>query len=331
MSWEALGREGELTRAQRVSAENVYLGWGSLLMVWQHGLKDWLESWHPDVLIMEANPRTISSNMAIRMMHNRNCPVIGWGLGAPPVSGGFSFLFSRSRRLFLSQFDALVSYSRTGVEQYMANGYPPERVFLAPNAATPRPTHPLPSRGENYRDGRPNVLFVGRLQARKRVESLLRACAALPVEIQPRLVIVGEGPEREALEAAARECYPSAEFVGARHGADLAPLYAAADLFVLPGTGGLAVQEAMSHGLPVMVAEADGTQADLVRVSNGWRLPPNDDDTLTRTLADALRDPARLRLMGQESYRIVAEEVNLEKMVEVFAEVIKILTAKAAR
>ena len=41
--------------------------------------------------------------------------------------------------------------------------------------------------------------------------------------------------------------------------------FAGADLFVLPGTGGLAVQEAMSYALPVIVAKGDGTQEDLVR------------------------------------------------------------------
>ncbi len=328
MEWEALGQEGELNIAQLVRSDNLYFGWGALLAVWQHGLKDWLEQWRPDVLIMEANPRTLSSTMALRWMHARGCPVIGWGLGAPPLIGGrYPRLFARTRRAFLSQFDALVSYSRTGVEQYLALGIPPERVFLAPNAATPRPSQPPPARPAEFSGGKPVVLFVGRLQARKRVDSLLRACAALPVELQPSLIIVGDGPERETLEVTAREVYPSALFTGERRAEAIAPYYTSADLFVLPGTGGLAVQEAMSHGLPVMVAEADGTQADLVRESNGWCLPPNDDAALLRSLAEALSDPQRLRGMGRESYRIVAEEVNLEKMVEVFAEVIRKLTA----
>jgi glycosyltransferase involved in cell wall biosynthesis len=329
MAWEALGKEGELKIAQRVSADNVYLGRGALLMVWQRGLKDWLERWYPDVLIMETNPRNVSTNLAVRWMHARQRIVIGWGLGAPPVHGSLAAPFAQSRRRFLAQFDALVSYSRAGVEQYRATGFPPERIFLAPNAATPRPAQAPALRPQNYQDGRPVVLFVGRLQIRKRVTALLNACARLPREIQPRLVIVGDGPAREEFEAAARDVYPSAEFIGSRHGDALDPLYAVADLFVLPGTGGLAVQEAMSHGLPVIVAEADGTQADLVRESNGWRLPPNDDDALLAALENALRDPARLRQMGQESYHIVADEVNLERMVDVFTQVIKQISAKS--
>lgn len=327
MEDEALGRAGELHYAQHVPARNQYIGAGPFLLVWQSGLIGWLERWNPDVLIMEANPRNTSTNAALRWMHAHHRPVVGWGLGAPPLlRGPLPGLFRESRRHFLGQFDALVAYSQTGMEQFAGVGFPKERIFLAPNATTPRPTQPPPPRPNSFQNGKPTVLFVGRLQARKRVDALIRACAALPLAIQPRLVIVGDGPSRGSFEAAAREYYPSAEFVGERHDEDLAPFYAAADLFVLPGTGGLAVQQAMAAGLPVLVAEADGTQADLVRPENGWLLPPGDDTALSRLLQQALSDPVRLRRMGKASYQIVFEDINLEKMVEVFTNVVQCVT-----
>ena len=161
------------------------------------------------------------------------------------------------------------------------------------------------------------MLFIGRLQARKRIDLLLLACAALPPHLQPSLWIVGDGPAAEDAKAMAQRVYPRTEFFGARHGIELEPFFEA-DLFVLPGTGGLAVQEAMAHGLPVIVAEGDGTQDDLVRPGNGWLVPPGDLTALTQALQDAVTDVSRLRAMGWESYRIVEGEANLEKMVEVF-------------
>jgi glycosyltransferase involved in cell wall biosynthesis len=234
-------------------------------------------------------------------------------------------LFTAPRRGFLAQFDALISYSRTGAEQFAAAGFPTARILIAPNAATRRPSLQPLLRPDDYLDGRPVVLFVGRLQPRKRVDALLHACAALPEPLQPRLLVVGDGPAREEFEAVAQSVYPAAEFVGAKDGEALEPYYAAADLFVLPGTGGLAVQQAMSHALPVIVAEADGTQSDLVRPENGWLVPPGDDAALLHVMQDALSDPARLRRFGQESYRIVAEEVNLERMVEVFVRAVEMV------
>lgn len=87
----------------------------------------------------------------------------------------------------------------------------------------------------------------------------------------------------------------------------------------------MAVQEAMAHGLPVLVAKGDGTQDDLVRAANGWQVPPQDYEALLKTLRLALSDVGRLRGLGKESFRIVSEEINLEKMVEVFVDALNCL------
>lgn len=289
---------------------NIHLFSGPLYICYQFGLLEWLKNWNPDALIVEANPRYLSTPAAVRWMHERKKPVLGWGLGSPPVRG-----FRKGRRLsFIRQFDAMIAYSQRGAEEYAALGFPRQKIFVAHNSVSPPPV--------SVPDHRPwtvdrfTILFVGRLQARKRVDDLLRACAELGSN--PRLMIAGDGPKRETLESLAKDIYPRAEFLGAKHGRELAPYFREADLFVLPGTGGLAVQEAMSYGLPVIVAQGDGTQDDLVRKENGWQIPPNNFDALLATIKEALSDVARLRKMGEESYRIVKEEINIEKMVESF-------------
>jgi len=306
---------GRLQIADAVAANNIHIFRGPFYLCYQGGLIRWLENSNPDALIVEANPRYLATPAAVRWMHARGRKVIGWGSGAPPLAGPLRGLRQTRRVQFLNQFDALIAYSRRGADEYGALGFPRTRIFTACNSVSPRPTSPLPRRPPAFKDGAV-ILFVGRLQARKRVNDLLRACSE--IELKPRLIIVGDGPERRHLEGLAKRVYPSAEFVGARHGAELKPYFTEADLFVLPGTGGLAVQEAMSYGLPIIVARGDGTQDDLVRQSNGWQIPPEDYDALLRTLRAALSDAARLRTMGAESYRIVSEEINLEKMVEAF-------------
>jgi glycosyltransferase involved in cell wall biosynthesis len=220
------------------------------------------------------------------------------------------------RMHLLNWLDGFITYSQRGADEHIALGISPEKVFVAHNAAAPRPSVPPPDRPAVFAPA--TVLFVGRLQARKKLEMLFQACANLPEGQQPHLLIVGDGPARESFEAQAAELYPSAEFLGAKHGPGLDPIYAQADLFVLPGTGGLAIQQAMSHGLPVIVARGDGTQEDLVRPNNGWLIPPDDQEALNTALAAALSDASRLRRMGTESYRITAEEINLEQMVNRF-------------
>ena len=305
-SIESISTTDQLQVANYKLGKNIHLFNGGFYLCYQRGLISWIEEQNPDVLIMEANPRYLSTPSAVNWMHKRGKPVIGWGLGSG--TGG------KIWKSFINQFDAMISYSQRGADEYADLGFPKDKMFVAHNSVSPSPSHPLPSRSSTF-STQPIILFVGRLQARKRLDHLLRACA----EIQNiRLIIVGDGPERESVESFAGEIYPSAEFVGAKRGAELKTYFEEADIFVLPGTGGLAVQEAMSYGLPVIVAQGDGTQDDLVRKENGWQIPPDDYDALVSTMKDALSNVARLRRMGEESYRIVKEEINIEKMVDIF-------------
>jgi glycosyltransferase involved in cell wall biosynthesis len=313
----------KLEQAQLVQARNRYFMDPSspFFICWQSGYLRWLSECQPDALVVEANPRYLSTRLAVRWMRQKGRLVVGWGLGAPPLSGRLARLRRWERLSLLRSLDAVIAYSRRGAEQYRQLGMPAERVFVASNAADLAPVVPPPLRPEHF-VGRPIILFVGRLQRRKRIDLLLQACARLPGALQPRLVIVGDGPARIEFEALAQQVYPQAEFIGAQHGDDLDFHFQASDLFVLPGTGGLAVQQAMARGLPVIVAQGDGTQDDLVRPANGWQVPPDDLEALTLTLLTALSDPIRLRQMGEISYRIVAEEVNVEAMVGVFVDVL---------
>ena len=81
----------------------------------------------------------------------------------------------------------------------------------------------------------------------------------------------------------------------------------------------------MSYGLPVIVAKGDGTQDDLVREKNGWQIPPEDYGALLAAMKNALSDMARLRKMGAESFRIVSEEINIQKMADVFVKALNSL------
>lgn len=329
---EQIPPTSRLEAAQLVFAANRHFSHirSPLYQVWQMGIVDWLEAWQPDALIVEANPRYRSTPRAIRWMHARSHPVLGWGLGAPLLDGALAAWRSSARRRFINLLDGVIAYSRQGADEYVRMGVPPERAFVAPNAAAPRPEAPPPLRPLQPA-GALTVLFVGRLQARKRIDDLLRACSALPPALQPELCVVGDGPARREFEALAARIYPRARFTGAAYGADLAAYFARADLFVLPGTGGLAVQQAMAYGLPVLVAEADGTQSDLVRPANGWLIPPGDPAALQAALQAALADVARLRRMGAESYRIVADEINLQSMAAQFIDAVNQVVALGLR
>jgi len=97
---------------------------------------------------------------------------------------------------------------------------------------------------------RPLFLTVGRVAVEKNVE------AFLALDLPGTKVVVGDGPARAALA----KRYADAVFLGARHGDDLAALYASADVFVFPSltdTFGLVLLEALASGVPVAAFDAD--------------------------------------------------------------------------
>jgi glycosyltransferase involved in cell wall biosynthesis len=224
------------------------------------------------------------------------------------------------RRRFISQFNVLIAYSERGAGEYAAYGFPEERIVVAANSVE------LPPKTKRERPplvGRPaRIIFVGRLQARKRVDLLLKACAQLdPI---PEVVIVGEGPERAVLESLAKEIFPTANFLGALFDQQLQHALEQADLFVMPGTGGLAVQQAMSSGLPVIVAEGDGTQNDLVSGDNGWLISPGNLDALIAALRSALQVPELLEKMGAASFDLAVKRFNIHAMRDQFLQALAI-------
>jgi len=91
---------------------------------------------------------------------------------------------------------------------------------------------------------RPIFLTVGRVAVEKNLEAFLK------VDLPGTKVVVGDGPARDHL----MKKYPDAVFLGAKHGENLADIYAAADVFVFPSltdTFGLVLLEALASGVPV--------------------------------------------------------------------------------
>lgn len=312
------------TNAVWLRAANQSLLGGPAWLLRQPGLDDWIARWSPQVLVLEANIRYLSNWGAARLAHSQGAAVLGWGLGVPSAESGPGLRRWLWRR-FLGRFDGVIGYSTAGAAQYRSLGVPADRVFVALNAAVDLPERVVqrkPATGRQLR-----VLFVGRLQARKRLDRLIHACAQLEFSVELR--VVGDGPARAELEALAAARFPRTEFTGALRGQPLVAALAWGDLFVLPGTGGLALQQAMAHGLPVIAAEGDGSQHDLVRPDNGWLLPPKNDEALLQALRQAASDPLGLLTRGRASRRIVEQTANPDFMVRVFLQAFRRATGDA--
>jgi glycosyltransferase involved in cell wall biosynthesis len=157
---------------------------------------------------------------------------------------------------------------------------------------------------------------VGRLAPEKDYPLLVRATAPLLGE-DTRLVIVGGGPHREAIEATIPEGKKKyVTLTGARR--DVPALLAAMDVFSLTSeTEGLplAIPEAMAAGLPV-VATAVGGLPSIVPADVGRLVPYPDREGLTRAFADLRSDRARLRTMAEAARALALARFSIETMTD---------------
>ncbi|HKC52599.1 MAG TPA: glycosyltransferase family 4 protein [Myxococcota bacterium] len=175
------------------------------------------------------------------------------------------------------------------------------------------------------RDGRRVILSVGRLVPHKGFDVALRALALLRrTRSDWEYLVVGVGPDRARLERLALELdlADHAGFVGSVDDAQLAALYARADLFVMPSRAegttvegfGLVFVEAGSAGVPVIGGRSGGVAEVVHDGLNGFLVDPTDPADLAAKIERLLADPGLARRMGAEGRRIAREVFTFEAM-----------------
>ena len=223
----------------------------------------------------------------------------------------------------VSQFDAALAGGTPQREYLVALGFP-ERAIFTPydvvdnafyrdGAAMAR--RALASARLPGLDGeRPVFLASNRFVARKNLDRLLRAYAAYrdAAEAPWGLVLLGDGPERPALEALVRERgIEGVTFAGFRQPKDLLAYYGLAGAFVHPALiepWGLVVNEAMAAGLPVLVSDRVGSVRDLVTDGEtGLLFDPESEAEMARALARvaSMSDAERAALAQRAGARVV--------------------------
>jgi glycosyltransferase involved in cell wall biosynthesis len=158
------------------------------------------------------------------------------------------------------------------------------------------------------------LLYVGSILREKRIECVIQALDRMRASDELVFVVVGDGPYLGALkeEFANRR---DVIFVG-QEIERVGIYFDASDIFILPGTGGLAINEAMAHGLPVVSAYADGSADDLVLDGlTGYRLREGSDSEIANVLVRLLRSEGERMRMGREGRQLVLSRFSFNSFV----------------
>ncbi len=185
--------------------------------------------------------------------------------------------------------------------------------------------------GGEARDGQ-YILFVGRLVERKGVRFLIDAFSRIRELIRHRLVIVGDGPEKDNLVAQAARLGVSSRivFAGRVSEHDLKAYYRNCTVFVNPSVLdkrgdtemlGVVQLEAMTFGKPVIASRIGGIVDTVADEVNGLLVPPGDAASLAQAILRLAKNRALARRLGKKGRATVLEKFDWDRIVDRIAEV----------
>ena len=209
-------------------------------------------------------------------------------------------LYNQVDRLTLRSADRVVSVCQAFAPRLIAYGVRPERIRILHNAAVPLAASVEGERlqlRERLRiaDTESVILTIGRLSREKGHADLLRAVALLPASRAWKLVVVGIGPEKDALEALAIALGIRERVVFAGFHTNVSAFYAIADVFVLPshseGSSNVLL-EAMVSRVPIVATNVGGTPQILSHEDTGLLVPVSEAPVLAAAIERLLMEPA---------------------------------------
>ncbi|MFC0344185.1 glycosyltransferase [Epilithonimonas hispanica] len=163
------------------------------------------------------------------------------------------------------------------------------------------------------------IVYVGRLEAVKNVEGLIRAFANSEND-NMHLTIVGDGRERNNLEELTSHLKMESKVTFVGFSSEPSKYLSNADLFVLPSYSegfGIAAAEAMFLQIPVLCSNVGGIPEFVVNGENGWLFNPNNIDELSSKLNDIfVLDNAALKQIGLNGYNSVNTQFTIEKYIQ---------------
>lgn len=201
------------------------------------------------------------------------------------------------------------------VRKYISRYFPGDSVIIPNGIDCARFNSPDIKPIDQFNDGRPNILFVGRFEKRKGFRHLIRAYPYIKRAIpNARLIVVGAYNDKDKapfLRYAHAHNLRGVHFVGYISPEELPRYYRTATVFCAPSTGfesfGIILLEAMAAGLPIIASDIAGYHTVVENNCDGVLVPPGDEQALAEAVVNLLRDPARRKQMSESGRRKAAQ------------------------
>jgi len=247
---------------------------------------------------------------------------------APPIIRPFSAPFMRWYiRMIYPHYTAIMMPTHTVIKDLVALIGHPERIHAVSNGVDTKlytPAKRMTSKHKNV-----SYLYLGRLDADKNLETILKAMSLVSPDIH--FILAGVGKQKELLETLARSLgvYDRMTWVDKVSLDDIIKLYQSSDGFIIMSpveTQSIVALQAIACGLPVLAANA-GALPELVRNGkNGYALPTFDEKMLAEKMMYLAGHPDVRERMGKESRKMSLKHEKkrvLRKLEQLYEEVCK--------
>lgn len=282
---------------------------GFKLTAWSPALAAWLRRVGPDLVLAHFGP---DATLILPTVRRLGIPLVAYFHGfdatmSDPYARRSFFLhrqYLRQRPALQREGKLFLAVSDFVRRRLLDQGYPPHRTHVVPIGVD---TDFFSPAEEAARE--PVILFVGRLSPEKRAADAVRAAR----EVQRRrpdaeLVVLGDGPERKAVERLAQALRCRCRFCGMLPQAQVRDWMRRAAVICVPSAPlpsgeeegfGLVAAEAQACALPVVGYHTGGLGEAVASGETGLLLPPGDLPGLSRALERLLDDPGARRAMGR--------------------------------
>jgi phosphatidylinositol alpha-mannosyltransferase len=293
-----------------------------------------LRSWLRDVLASERFDLIncqcpLRPTLPLLAIGGAPCPVVGTFHASARSNWGYA-LFRRPLKAYHSRLAGCIAVSKTARD--FAGRYFGGEYRIIPNGVDTDRFSPGVDPLRQFDDGAFNVLYVGRLEPRKGLSVLLdsfrQLCAAQ--SMRTRLIIVGDGPQRERLRKAIPSEIRDSVHLEGTVCPDLLPrYYASADVLCSPATGGesfgIVLLEAMASGVPVVASDIPGYRTAVKNGEHGLLVEAGSRLSLAAALGLLAGDESLRRQMssaGRRNSEDYSWNVVAAKMEEYFEELL---------
>jgi glycosyltransferase involved in cell wall biosynthesis len=291
---------------------------GSYVLRRAEGIIGQIHDIRPHVVVCMGHVGDISHWRLIRLKRKLGFKLVAWQCGYEYNPGMVKSLLLRQ---FVPQFDLHLAYHTNAKNYALLHGADEKSISVIHNTINESRIRTLPKAearaflASKYPKigGRKILLFVGAILKEKKIEVIIEALDRLN-RADLILLVVGSGPHLGVIRDLCRsrsDVLLTGEIIEG-----VGPFFDASEIYLLPGTGGLGINEAMAHGLPILSGYADGSADDLVvDRENGFRLKTDAADELADRIAEVLDNSDLAKKMGERSRAMITGEFAFSEFI----------------